>query len=284
VGTALRGLTAALALATATSPAAAAEDVVEPLSVTGSVAVPAGGTKTLKLTCPTDSVAVGGAPTSEGAYDFLPTTGARAWIFRFAAAEGHGRTGGAILRCVRLRLPKDVDGVGLVVGTHWSQRLDIPAVTTSRFGLDCNRGQIPTGWGIERGAGGDARRLAIAAAIPTKRGYVFKLKNTGRADASALVHVRCLQKTQRATSHQRHSFRARVAGFRDTPEAVETHSCRPGEFSVSTGVSIDPAADLVLTGAYPTGERGGRWSFRGRTSGPPVTTKLVCLSTKTRFR
>jgi hypothetical protein len=287
VGIRLAWRTAAVVLAApaaAAAPADAADRVVQTSSVSSETTVPAGATRSLTLTCPKGSVALNGAPTTSGAYDSIPSTNPRRWTFRFAAQPGGKHTAAAVLRCVRLRIPDGVAGVGLVVGTRWSQRLDIPGKSTSRFELNCNSGQLPTGWAVRRGAAEEARRLTTAAVVPTRRGFVFRLENTGSASASALLHIRCLQKTQRASSHQRHTFRTRVASFAASAADSATHSCRPSEFSVSTGFSIDPAADLLLATSYPSGQRAGNWSFRGRTESAPVTTKLLCLSRTTTFR
>jgi hypothetical protein len=265
-------------------PATAKLRVVQVFSTSATTTVPANAAKSLTLTCPRAAVALNGAPTTAGAYDSLPgTANPRRWTIRFAA-QASPRNAGAVLRCVRLRLPKGVDGVGLVVGTRWSQRLSVPPATTSGIGLRCDRGQTPTGWGIERGTTPEAQALAIVQAAPTKNGYYFKVKNTGAIEAGAILHVRCLQKLARGTNHTKLTFQTRVASFSGPAQALTTNSCRRNEISVSAGVSLDPLADVILTRSYPAGPRGGRWSFSGTGVGAPATTSLVCLSTATRFR
>jgi hypothetical protein len=276
---------ALISAAVAAMPAAAAKPrIVETFSVSASATVPANGTKALTLTCPRAAVALNGAPTSAGAYDSVPgTANPRRWTVRFAA-QAAPRTASAVVRCVRLKLPKGVDRVGLVIGTRWSQRLSVPPATTSGIGLKCDRGQTPTGWGIERGTAPEAQALAIVQAAPTKNGYYFKVKSTGGIEAGAILHVRCLQKLARGTNHTKLIFRSRVATFNGPARSLTTSSCRRNEFSVSTGVSLDPDADVVLARSYPNGQRGGRWSFNGTGSAAPAATSLVCLSTGTQFR
>src|SRR5688500_14948060 len=112
-------LAAALALiATAALPATASSRVVDPVSVQRTVAVPAGETASLTLRCPARAVALNGAPTSGlDSTSSIPGADARSWTFRFGAAAA-GRTAGAVLRCVRLRLPRRVRRVGLAVATR----------------------------------------------------------------------------------------------------------------------------------------------------------------------
>jgi hypothetical protein len=283
----LVGIAVAVALAAVgvvAGPAAARPRVVETFSVSASATVPANGTKALTLTCPRAAVALNGAPTTAGAYDSVPgTANPRRWTVRFAA-QAFPRNVAAVERCVRLRLPKGVDGVGLVVGTRWSQRLSVPPGMTTGIGLKCDRGQAPTGWGIERGTSPEAQALGVVQAAPTKHGYSFKVKNPGPTEAGAILHVRCLQKLARGTNHTKLTFQTRVASFSGAAQSLTAGSCRRKEFSVSTGASLDPVADVLLSRSYPAGQRGGQWSFSGTGVGAPAATSLVCLSTATQFR
>ena len=72
-----------------------------------------------------------------------------------------------------------------------------------------------------------------------------------------------------------------MATFDDDGSAVVRHFCRRREYSVSAGVSLDPAGDLVLDRATPRGHRGGLWRFSDDGS---ATTSLICLARNTRFR
>ena len=266
----------------ASAPAAAG--VVEPSSVSRSVNLSAGATRSLTLTCPRESVALNGAATALPAWESLPRANPRRWTFRFTAGSSAAEAG-AVLRCVHLGLPRGIRGVGLVVGTRWSQRLNVLAGTARRVELRCSPGQLPTGWGIERSEAPAAASLGIAEVVPKGRSFIFKLENTGAVDASAALHIRCLERTQSAGKQsKKHSFATRIATFHANGVAAQRHSCERSEFSVSTGVSLDPTDDILLAGAYPAGKRVGRWSFRGSAANASVITKLVCLSRTTRFR
>jgi hypothetical protein len=144
--------------------------------------------------------------------------------------------------------------------------------------MRCQSGQVPTGWGLERRDTGTA--IAVAGARRTRRGYVFDLTNTGAAPAALTPRIRCLGRTQDGGSGLTHSFRLRSPSFEDSGRSAR-HSCRRGEYSVSAGASLDPAAGVFLSVAIPNGPRGARWRLSGDAA---ATTQLVCLARGTRFR
>jgi hypothetical protein len=125
----------------------------------------------------------------------------------------------------------------------------------------------------------------VAAARPTASGWVFTVANPGGVQARARLHIRCVERRQTATSGRHHSFVVRRAGFSEGGRGKSvSHSCRGGDFSVSTGFSLDPGANIRLSSTEPFGARGGRWRFdlspaRNR----PVKTYLLCLDRDTRF-
>ena len=264
-------------------PAAAQARVIETVSVAGSANVPAGETRSFTLKCPARAVALNGAATTElAAADSIPGGNARRWTFRFTAGAT-AKTGRAVLRCVRLRLPKRVNGVGLAVETKIEPVFEVPAGSTQSVGVRCSRGTIPTGWGLKRTGAGNG--LAIAAAKPTKRGWAFVVENTGNTGAAGTVYARCLERKQRATSGQTHAFSTRVASFTEQLEGPGTtrRSCRGSEYSVSTGVSLPAADDIVLTGTGPHAQREGEWSFAQPNGTIGVRTSIVCLAKTTGF-
>jgi hypothetical protein len=254
--------------------AAAAAPVVDPVSVSRFVTVDAGETRTLTLTCPGTSVALHGAASTERS-DSIPGADAQRWTFRFGPASGGPRRVGGVLRCVRFRLPADIGGVALAVGTVRRPDLFVVAGASRRVRLTCQRGMVPTGWGVE-GAGS----IALAAASPTRRGFAFVLENTGERGASATPRIRCLERREQAADGRTHTFSTRVARFEDDG-TVARHACGRREYSVSAGVSLDPAGDAVLERATPRGQRGGLWRFSGDAE---ASTSLVCLARNTRFR
>ena len=272
---AMLGLVAAAAL-----PGAAQARVVEPVSVTGKVDVPAGKTLSLTLNCPARAVALNG--TSLAATSSFPGINARRWTFRFSAGAT-AKSGSAVLRCVRLRLPRRVSGVGLAVGTVIEPVFEVPPGGTQSIAIRCPRGQVPTGWGLERDENGNS--LALAEAAPTKRGWSFTVENTGAAGADGDLQIRCLERKQRAATGQRHAFKTRVASFTEQLQGGGTasRSCRAGEFSVATGVSLPAADDIVLAGTTVFGQRGGEWAFAQRAGTAAVQTRLICLARTTGF-
>jgi hypothetical protein len=269
------GIALAAIAATATAAPATAK-VVEPVWVTKQVAVTPGQTKSLILKCPARAVALNG--TSSQAASSIPGANARRWTFRFA------RSGEAVLRCVRLRLPRNVRGISIIVGTAYEPVVEVPPGFTQTIDVRCPTGQTPTGWGLERS--GDANGLSTVAAVPTAKGWSFAVENTGATGASGTLNARCLEKKQRARSGQRHTFATRVASFTEQigDRATTTRSCRSNEYSVATGVSLPPDDNIALTGTSLTGERGAEWTFSQASGATAVHTSLICLAGTTGFR
>jgi hypothetical protein len=272
-----------LALAAAVVPVAAEARVIEPVTVSKSVSVPAGQTRSLNLRCPAHSVALNGtANVPLTGTDSIPASDARNWTFRFTAGSAP-RTAGAVLRCVRLRLPHRVKRVGLVVGTHVEPVFEIPAGNSQEIAIKCNRGQLPTGWGLERRTADNG--LSIAGAVPTAHGWRFTVENTGPVGAAGTLYGRCLERSQRASSGQRHTFSTRVASFTQQVNggATTSRSCRSREYSVATGVSLPATDDIRLTATGVVGSRGAEWSFAQPSGSTSVTTSLICLARTTGF-
>jgi hypothetical protein len=292
----------AVAAAAAIVPAAGAhaQGAVQPHSIARSSTVPAGESRSLTLSCPRGAVALNAAVTSLGAgvavRDSVPGDDARRWTLRLVALRGARRRNvSAELRCVSLRLSNGVTAVQLRTFTKRRPGLRVPAMSTRRFELRCGRGHLPTGYGLDRGPQGTAQGLPsgevrIAAAVPTSRGWVFRLENTGGANARAGVAIRCLKRTaigRRQGGDLRHSFSIDRPRFRGTVasggERELSNSCGSDEFSVATGVALDADDDIMLSGSYPDGPRGGVWTFKQGSGTEPVSTYLVCLARETRF-
>jgi hypothetical protein len=293
----------AIATAAALAPAAAAhaQGAVNPDSITRSTTVPAGDSRSLTLRCQKGSVALNAAVTSLGAgvavRDSIPGSDARRWTIRLVALEGAGRRDvSAELRCVSLRLSNGVRAVALRTFTERRPSLRVPAMSTRRFELRCGRGHLPTGYGLDRGRQGSAEGLPsgevrLAAAVPTRRGWVFRLENTGGADARAGVAIRCLKRSavgrRRGAADLVHRFSIARPRFRDTVdsggEREVSNRCGSSAFSVATGVELDATDDITLSGTHPDGSRGGVWTFNQGSGSQAVSTYLVCLDLETRF-
>lgn len=271
--------TASLALAPVLVPGAAQARVIEPVTVSKSIDIPAGETRFLTLRCPARAVALNGSSHAAlASTDSIPSNDARRWTFRFTATSV-ARTGAAELRCVRLRLPHRVKRVTLIVGTQIEPVFEVPAGNTQQIAVKCNKGQVPTGWGFERRTADNG--LTIVGAVPRRRGWLFTLENTGPVGAAGTLYGRCLERKQRG-SGQRHIFSTRVASFtqRVNGGGTTTGSCRPREYSVATGVA---PTSLRLTATNVVGNRGAQWSFAAPGGSSAVTMSLICLARTTGF-
>jgi hypothetical protein len=267
-----------LALAAVPAPAAAAP-LVDPVSVSRSVTVPSGATRSLTLTCPGTAVALHGAASWELGTDSIPGSHPQRWTFRFASEAGDpSRRASAVVRCVRLRLPAAIDGVRLVVGTGSRPHVEVGARSTTQVVLRCDRGQVAVGWGVERGDAG--REIGVTAIARTPRSFGFELENRGSATATATPRIRCLERTQRSSSGLTHSFKLRTTSFEDSGRTAR-HACRRGEYSVSAAAVLDPDDGAFLEAAMPRGPRGALWRFSRPTG---ATSELVCLARGTTFR
>jgi hypothetical protein len=277
-----------LAVVALASPAHAA--VVTPSSTSAETVVPAGGKRTLTLSCPEPAVALSAAASRLGRSAELlrsvPGRDAGDWRLTFAAGRGRGRTVEAELRCVRLRLPDGVSRARLGVQTRSQTRIPVPAGETRTAEADCDPGYVATGWGLRRGRRGDIR---VAAAVPAAGGWSFELENIGSEAARAAVSARCVRRVVRARRGGddvelrfrvvRRAFDDPVGGGR--PSFV--HRCRTGQFSLAAGSEVDPFDPIALVRSSATGRRRASWTFARASAGDVVTTHMVCLGRNSRF-
>ena len=278
-----------LVAAMAVFPAAAeARDVVQPSTISRSATVAGGATRSLELSCRAPAIALNatatGLPTGAAVHRSSPGAGVLAWNLELAAAESAARQRlSASVRCLRLELPAGVTDVSLGAATKRAPGISLPAGATRTVSVRCERGYIPTGYGLDRGAAD----VQFAGALATARGWSFRLANAGAAAAQASVSIRCTRaKVDGLRRGAAVSLRleTRRASFTDSvePGRALRHSCRAGEFSVAAGVSLDPATGIALESAQPAGSRGGLWSFRGGRG--RVETQLLCLARDSAFR
>jgi hypothetical protein len=289
-------LCSSVTIALLAAPASAlAADVVVPSRVAASTTVPAGGSRTLTLRCPATAVALNAAVTRRGAgvtvRRSIPGATPGHWRFRLSAAAGARRRGvHAALRCVRLALPAGVSNARLVVSTRRTPAIAVPAGSSNGLQVRCARGFIPTGYGLDRGAGD----LTLARAEPGPSGWGFRVENTGASSANARLSVRCLKQSVRgrdALGPTQLDFAIARRVFSDAitrkppprSRGTFTHTCAESQFSVTTGHALDSAEGAVVTGTAPDGLRAGRWTFRGARRGEVMTTFLLCLDRRTRF-
>jgi hypothetical protein len=288
--TALRACTLLALLAFPASGHAAS--TVVPSSTSADTVVPAGGTRTVSLSCPSPSVALNAAVTRLGSAATLrrssPGTGPGNWSFKFAAGQGARRAAEAELRCVRLALPEGTTGAGLEVRTRSDTGIRIAPGESEAVAVDCGNGYVATGYGLSRGTRGDVR---VAAAVPSSAGWSFELENIGSRRATAGVSARCLRREVRARrGGARVELRFRVIRRRFDDIVVSggrvgfVHACRSGQFSVATGSEVDPLDPIALVRSHAARRRGASWTFARTSPGDDVTNHLVCLGRGSRFR
>jgi hypothetical protein len=278
------GVAAAMVVLLALPAGANAAPTVVASSVNGSVTVPAGGARSLKLRCPATSVALHAAVTRlpSGVRIAGSTTGdaqARRWTFRFASAARARRAVSATVRCVRLDLPAGVTGVVVRVGNLSRPGLRVKAGATKKLTLRCQPGYTPTGYGV----GVSTRAVELAAVVPGKRGWSFRFANRGDSAAEVTARIRCLQRVAAGSKDG--------AGVRLTFKVTRSFASRRGpsfssgcareRFSVATGFWAGGDDALSLRTTFPRGESNARWLFEGGTR--RVRGYLVCLSPDSHF-
>jgi hypothetical protein len=274
-------LTAALAAFPA---AAEARDVIQPSTISRAATAAAGATRTLDLSCRAPAIALNATATDLPAGAEVrrsqPRAGLLGWSLELAAAESPTpQRLSAAVRCLRLALPTGVTDVSIRAATM-RLPVPVPAGATQRASLRCERGYIPTGYGLDRGGA----PLRLVRAVATARGWSFELANASAAAADASVSVRCARarvEGRRADAPVSMRLELRRAGFSDAVVAGTAlrHSCRADEFSVATGFD---ARAVELDSAQPLGARGGLWSFSGGSG--RVETQLLCLARDSTFR
>jgi hypothetical protein len=267
---------------------------VRTFSVSGRLVAPTGHPSTLSLACPPGAAALNAAVTRQGGGVIvrrsIPGTGSGDWAFRVAAEGSGSRAVSAVLRCVALRLPEGFTRARLGVSSRNRLNLVVNPGETKSTRLSCGRAWTATGYALEGGRRGAVR---IAKAIPGPHGWLFTLENTGPATARGGVAVRCIR--SKATAHRpdgatrelrfgvsRPSFATVFDAGRS--RRVSSASCGRHRFSLSAGVSVDPADSVEVLRASPAGPVGARWVFGGVREGDGYVRYTVCLSTATRFR
>jgi hypothetical protein len=285
------GVTVAITIFAVLPAAAAARPTVDPSTVRGAASVPAGGSKSLTLTCPGTAVALHAAPvrmpSGVRVVDSGPGDDAGRWTMRLASVADRARRVSATLRCVTLDLPNGLSDVTVRVSTEGRPRQRVPAGTSVAVGLRCPSGYIPTGQGV----GMSTRAVKLVAAVPNGRGWRFRFENNGEAAATANARIRCLQRVvfaRRNGSSARLIFGVkRVTYTAPVPSGKSVSivgSCGSGRFSLGTGLSLDRDDDIALLRSYPFASRGGSSFFRNRGAPEPVESYLLCLSRSSRFR
>jgi hypothetical protein len=293
MGRVFRGYLACLAFGCAilvALPAAATATPV-PSTVSKRVSVSAGSVTTLTLRCPGKGIALSGyvSALSGGAFarDSLPGD-LHHWSFRFTAngGSGHARAG---VRCLRLKLPTGLKNVGTKVFT--TKTVLHPGAGSSAVARSsCDKGFVPTGYGIDRSAAGDsAPQLLLSSAVPDSRSWGFRVKNTGAATQPVTIHLRCLG--ARATGKRggksltEHFKLRRVKDSAKVGSGSLTLKCPRAYYALAAGHALPAADDIFVTSSAPSSARGGRFTFRNPSGGKVrVRTYLSCLSLRTSFR
>jgi hypothetical protein len=266
---------------------------VRTFSVSGRLVAPTGHPSTLSLACPPGAVALNAAVTRQGGgvtvRRSIPGKGSGDWAFRVAAQGSGSRAVSGVLRCVALRLPEGFTSAHLGLSSRNSSNLVLSPGETTTTRLGCGRAWTATGYALEAGRLGAVR---LAKAIPGPHGWIFTLENTGSAAARGGVAVRCLRSTATA---RRPDGATREIAFRVSRPSLatvfdagpsrrtSTATCGRSRFSLSAGISVDPADQVEVLGASPAGPGGARWVFGGVREGDGYVRYTVCLSTATRF-
>jgi hypothetical protein len=265
-------------------------DTIRTSSVTGRLVVPSGSPSTIGLACPPGAVALNGAITRRGGgvvvQRSIPGKRGGNWAFRVAAGGSGSRSVSAVLRCISLRLPDGLTRARLNVQTQRRTGIVLAPGATATARAGCGSRWIATGYALSGGRRGDVR---LAEVVPGAHGWRFTLENTGPSAARVAVAARCLRSKVTATGPGARSAELRFGVTRPAhsntlgPNVTTfTHSCG-GNFSLATGSSVDPAAQIELAASSPAGPAGGRWRFRKASGGDQVRSFLVCLSRASRF-
>ena len=285
------GVIVAIAMLAALPAGAVARSTVAPSTVGGAASVPAGGSKSLTLTCPGTAVALHAAPVrlpgGVRVADSGPADDARRWTLRLASVARRARRVSATLRCVTLRLPDGLSDVTVRVSSESRPKLRVRAGSSAATGLRCPAGYTPTGQGV----GMSTRAVKLVAAVPNGRGWRFRFENNGKSAATASARIRCLQ---RVVSGSRNGANARLV-FGVTRLALSAPvlsgrnvsivgSCARNRFSLGMGLSLDRDDDIALLRSFPFGSRGGSSFFRNRGAPERVRSYMLCLSRASRFR
>jgi hypothetical protein len=285
------GLSFCIAFALVALPSSAHAAVVAPSSTSAERVVPAGGARTVTLSCPGTSVALSAAVTRQGrSAELLRSVpsghDAGDWLLTFGAGRGAGRRVDAELRCVRLRVPAGVSGARLSVQTESRTRLRVPAGGTKTARVSCAPGYVATGWGFRRSRRGE---LQVAAAVPSAGGWRFELENAGAGAARAAVSARCLKRVVRGRRGGgsvvlrfrvvRRAFEDVVAGGRPSL----SHRCRGGQYSLAAGHEVNPLDAIALVRSGASSRSRASWTFAEASAGDAVTTHVVCLARGSRF-
>jgi hypothetical protein len=274
-------IAAAAAAVVVAAPQAAAQ-TPRPVSVSRTVTV-AGAASAVELPCPRGTLAAAGAVAAlgDGVAERASMPSPGGWTFRFAALPtGSDRSARVVLRCLGLRPPRR-GSVRLNVATSTVPEFIMRPHASRRVRIGCIRGYIATGWGLEHGG-----QLRVAAAVPGERIWTIRVENASATQVRATLRARCVQAahvTRVRGKRLRHRFAVRRREFSDSVEArTVTHSCARDEFSLMTGASA-PGGVSLLAG-FPTGARGGSWTFANPTGAPArVRTYLLCLERRTGF-
>jgi hypothetical protein len=272
------------ALAAHATAAAQAEDVIRPGRVAAGVTLGPDASSGVIFGCKRPAVALNGAARGAGAGELVrsaPRRRLRDWDFEFdAAREQRAR---AEIRCMGLRLPRQLTRAVLKVNTVRSGPVSLAPGTYRTLRPRCDRGYMPTGYGLER-----ERNVSIGTAVPGSGGWRLRVENRGAAEGRATLRIRCLKRTVMAISEGEPvtlRFAIRRAAFSDSVSGGTSvsHSCRTREFSLAAGVEIDRGS-VAPASSRPSGPRGGRWSFTGAAGAAEAKTYLLCLGLGSRFR
>jgi hypothetical protein len=239
-----------------------------------SVAIPAGATKALSVSCPKGSLAVSAGASRSGEGIHLLATrplGPRTFAFRLAntgALDQHVTVAAA---CRRVRVAEG-RAPFLRLTAQRRVKLRVPPVTLKQARFNCPSGTVPAAAGFDLGRGA----LSIREETQDLHLLTFGVFNSGLAARSVSFYAGCLTVVRSSGAR---ATRLHVSLATDTAPVhngaqVVTRLCPRGWLALAAG--YDLPAGVELNGAAAVG-RAGKWSLTNPEQKPVLAQlQLAC--------
>jgi hypothetical protein len=255
--------------------ASATSQVVVGRTVFRSARVPAGGAKTLSVSCPSGyfAVSAGVAKSADGVNELeVQPLRLRTYAFRLANAGAGERSVTVAAACRRVRASASSGlYLKLTARRRVSVRVQPSGLRRARF--TCPSGTVPAAAGFNLGGG----KLSIREQKQDLRVLTFAASNVGAAPRTASFYAGCLT-VIRPAGASRAQLKISLATETvpiETGSRVFTRLCPSGWLSLAAGYSVP--AGVVLNGAAAVA-RTGRWSFTNPAAKPVLAQlQLTCV-------